>query len=99
MLVDMAPSEAEIVNALRAEADHCYRWENGPDAVYAVHSHPYRKILYVTAGSITLMPAGEAPVDMKPGDRIELAPGTAHGAQVGPTGVTCWEGQAVRARA
>jgi len=32
---------------LRAEADHCYQWSNGPGAVYAVHDHPYRKILYV----------------------------------------------------
>ncbi len=90
----MARSEAEIVRALRAEADHCYRWENGPGAVYAVHSHPYRTVLYVARGFITFTPAGEAPVEMRPGDRIELAPGTAHGAVVGDAGVVCWEGQA-----
>jgi quercetin dioxygenase-like cupin family protein len=90
----MAPSEAEMVTALRAEADHCYRWENKPGAVYPTHNHRYRKILYVIEGSITFTPAGEAPVAMRPGDRIVLAPGTAHGAVVGDTGVVCWEGQA-----
>ncbi len=90
----MAASEVEIAKRLRAEADHCYRWENGPGAVYDVHSHPYRKILYVTKGSITFTPSGEAPVEMRPGDRIELSPGTAHGAVVGNAGVVCWEGQA-----
>jgi quercetin dioxygenase-like cupin family protein len=95
----MARTEAEIVSALRIEAEHCYRWENGPGAVYAVHSHPYRKILYVVTGSITFTPEHEAPIRMRPGDRLELAPGTAHSATVGDEGVVCWEGQAIRARA
>ena len=79
---------------LRAEADHCYRWSNGPGAVYAVNKHPYRKILYVAEGSITFSAEGRSPIEMQAGDRIELPAGTAHGAVVGPDGVACWEGQA-----
>jgi len=79
---------------LLAEADHCSRWANGADTVYAVHSHPYRKILYVAAGSITFTPEGRPSVVMRPGDRLELPPGTRHGAVVGGDGVVCWEGQA-----
>jgi quercetin dioxygenase-like cupin family protein len=79
---------------LRAEADHCYHWSNGPGAHYAVHSHPYRKILYVEQGSITFTPSGKAPIAMKPGDRLDLPVGTPHGAVVGAEGVVCWEGQA-----
>jgi quercetin dioxygenase-like cupin family protein len=79
---------------LRAEADHCYRWSNGPGAVYATHDHPYRKILYVAQGSITFTPAGEPSVVMRVGDRLDLSAGTPHGAVVGEEGVVCWEGQA-----
>lgn len=79
---------------LRAEADHCYRWSNDAGATYAVHRHPYRKILYVEQGSITFTPSGKAPVVMRPGDRLDLPAGTPHGAVVGDEGVVCWEGQA-----
>lgn len=83
---------------LQQDADHCYSWSNGPGAHYGVHAHPYRKILYVTAGSITFTPEGAQPVTIGPGDRIEIPAGTPHGALVGPEGVTGWEGQARSAR-
>jgi quercetin dioxygenase-like cupin family protein len=83
-----------VEQKLRAEADHCYQWSNGPGAVYAVHDHPYRKILYVAQGSITFTPPGKPAIVMKRGDRLELLAGTPHGAVVGSEGVTCWEGQA-----
>ncbi|HET9847666.1 MAG TPA: cupin domain-containing protein [Candidatus Dormibacteraeota bacterium] len=83
-----------IESRLRAEANHCYQWSNGPGAKYAVHSHPYRKILYVERGSITFTPTGKPAIVMQPGDRLDLPAGTPHGAIVGNEGVTCWEGQA-----
>ena len=83
-----------VEEKLRAEADHCYQWSNGPGAEYAVHSHPYRKILYVERGGITFTPAGRPALVLKPGDRLDLPAGTPHGAVVGDKGVTCWEGQA-----
>jgi quercetin dioxygenase-like cupin family protein len=79
---------------LRQEADHCYQWSNAAGFEYAVHSHPYRKILYVERGSITFMPTGQDAIGLRPGDRLELAAGTPHGAVVGPDGVVCWEGRA-----
>lgn len=85
-----------IEERLRAEADHCYQWSNGPGYAYAVHRHPYRKLLYVERGSITFTPEGQQPVVMRPGDRLDLAAGTPHGALVGEEGVVCWEGQAKR---
>jgi quercetin dioxygenase-like cupin family protein len=86
--------DSDVEARLRVEADHCYQWSNGPGAVYAVHHHPYRKILYVAEGSITFTPAGRSPIEMRAGDRLDLPPGTAHGAIVGSEGVACWEGQA-----
>jgi quercetin dioxygenase-like cupin family protein len=83
-----------VEEQLRAEADHCYQWSNGPGFVYAVHNHPYRKILYVERGSITFMPAGSPAIILKSGGRLDLPAGTPHGALVGNEGVTCWEGQA-----
>ncbi len=83
-----------VEQKLRAEADHCYQWSNGPGAIYAVHDHPYRKILYIERGSITFTPAGKAAIVMTPGDRLDLPAGTPHAAVVGAEGVTCWEGQA-----
>jgi quercetin dioxygenase-like cupin family protein len=85
--------DTDVEAKLRAEADRCYQWSNGPGAVYAVHDHPYRKILYVAEGSITFTPEGEPPVEVRPGDRLDLPPRTRHGAVVGLEGVVCWEGQ------
>lgn len=67
-------------------------WSNGPGDRYAAHSHTYHKVLYCARGSIrfTLEPTGEV-IDLAPGDRLDLPPGTAHSAVVGPEGVTCVE--------
>ena len=83
-----------VEQKLRAEADRCYQWSNGPGAVYAVHDHPYRKILYVERGSITFTPAAGPAINLRAGDRLDLAVGTPHGAIVGEEGVVCWEGRA-----
>lgn len=92
------PSPSRVIGRLKAEADQCYSWSNGPGAVYPVHAHHYRKILYVFAGSITFTPEGSEPILMKPGDRIEIPAGTPHSALVGNEGVTCWEGRAKKVR-
>jgi len=87
--------EKEIRLRLEAEAHSCYSWSNGPGTVYGAHAHPYRKILYCVRGSISfeLLPAGKQ-VELRPGDRLDLPPGTSHSALVGPAGVSCIEGQA-----
>lgn len=86
-----------VEDKLRQEADHCYQWSNGPGFEYAVHSHPYRKILYVERGSIVFTPSGKPVIGLSAGDRLDLPAGTPHGAIVGPEGVVCWEGQATGA--
>lgn len=65
-------------------------WSNGPGFVYASHAHPYHKVLYCVAGSITFT-LGGSDRQLRPGDRLDLLPGTAHSAAVGPDGVTCME--------
>jgi quercetin dioxygenase-like cupin family protein len=69
-----------------------HEWSNGPGDVYAAHSHAYHKVLYCLRGSIAfrLVASGET-VELRPGDRLDLEPGTEHAAVVGPQGVTCIE--------
>ena len=65
---------------------------HGPGAVYPAHEHAYRKILVVAEGSITFsVSGGRRVVAMRPGDRLDLPPGTPHSAVVGPDGVVCLE--------
>src|SRR3954453_9515908 len=89
---DTAPSEQAIRAMYRQEALEPYRWSNGPHDVYAPHSHSYHKVIYVISGSITFgLPATGESLSLGPGDRLELPPGTAHDAVVGPIGVVCLE--------
>lgn len=65
-------------------------WSNQPGFVYGEHQHPYHKVLFCVAGSIIFhTPAGD--IELVPGDRLDLPPGTPHAATVGPDGVTCLE--------
>jgi len=65
-------------------------WSNGPGDQYASHDHVYDKVIVVASGSITFgLDAG--PVQLAPGDRLELPADTAHDASVGPDGVVCLE--------
>ena len=67
---------------------------HGPGAVYPAHEHAYRKILVVAEGSVTFsVSGGRRVVAMRPGDRLDLPPGTPHSAVVGPDGVVCLEAQ------
>ena len=84
---------SELMSKLQSEAEGCYSWSNGPDDRYAPHSHAYEKVLYCVDGSITfVLEAGGERLLLRPGDRMVLAPGTVHSAEVGPQGVTCIEG-------
>ena len=84
----------KVLAAMRAEGLSAYRWDNGPHAVYAAHSHPYHKVLYCLRGSIrfVLTREGQA-IELRPGDRLDLEPETEHSALVGPDGVACLEAQ------
>ena len=82
------PEDAE--RALRDEGLDPRGWGNGPGDRYGWHDHPYHKTLVCLAGSIVFhTDAGD--VELLPGDRLELEPGTRHAATVGPDGVRCVE--------
>ncbi|MDP8958032.1 MAG: AraC family ligand binding domain-containing protein [Actinomycetota bacterium] len=78
--------------AMAAEGLAPHAWSNEPGYRYGPHAHPYHKILYCVAGSITFHTT-TGDVELTPGDRLDLPPGTEHSATVGPEGVTCLEAQ------
>lgn len=65
-------------------------WGNAPGDTYGRHDHPYHKVLFCLEGSIVFHTVG-GDVELGPGDRLDLEPGTVHAATVGPGGVTCVE--------
>lgn len=89
------PSVAQDVveKMMGAEGLAPMRWSNGPGDTYAPHAHAYHKVLYCLRGSIRFMLTQEGTsVELAAGDRLDLPPGTLHGAVVGPHGVVCLEG-------
>jgi quercetin dioxygenase-like cupin family protein len=69
-------------------------WGNGPGDTYGWHDHAYHKVLYCVRGSITFHDRGGTDVELRPGDRLDVEPGTEHAATVGPDGVECIEASA-----
>jgi hypothetical protein len=67
-------------------------WGNAAYDHYAEHRHAYDKVLVAAAGSITFhLPELGRDVLLDTGDRLDLPADTLHGADVGPSGVTCLE--------
>ena len=87
---DSKPSQAEVREIFEQESLSPHSWSNGPGYKYSPHSHGYHKVLYCLDGDIVFKVEGEA-VSLRPGDRLEIPPGTTHSADVGPNGVTCME--------
>lgn len=85
---DRARAKAEA--AFRDESLTPETWSNQPGHVYGEHEHGYHKVLFCVAGSI-IFHTPEGDVEMSPGDRLDLPPGSRHSATVGPMGVTCME--------
>lgn len=84
--------EEEVVHFFEAKRLQYSRWSNGPNEVYSIHTHPYRKMLFCVKGSITFtLPDDGQSIELRQGDRLVLASGIRHGAIVGPEGVTCVE--------
>jgi quercetin dioxygenase-like cupin family protein len=65
-------------------------WSNQAGDRYERHAHRYHKILYCAEGSIVFHADGRD-LELRPGDRLDIEPGTAHSATVGPQGVSCVE--------
>ena len=67
-------------------------WTSGPHAAFALHDHPYAKVLVVAQGSMTFtIEPGRRQVAMRVGDRLDLPAGTQHSAIVSDDGVDCLE--------
>ena len=81
-------------DALEAFADEeCSNprpWNNAPGDTYGPHVHGYHKVLFCMEGSVTFH-LDEGDVALEAGDRLDLGPGTVHGATVGPKGCACIE--------
>jgi hypothetical protein len=84
-------SRAEALDAFEAEACSPPRfWANDPGDRYGRHEHGFHKVLFCLKGSIVFH-TDEGDVELVAGDRLDLEPGTSHGAIVGPDGCTCVE--------
>jgi hypothetical protein len=82
---------AGALAAFRAEGTSGPRfWGNGPGDRYGRHSHGFHKVLFCLGGSITFHLDG-GDVELGPGDRLDIEPGTQHAATVGPNGCSCVE--------
>jgi uncharacterized protein involved in copper resistance len=85
--------------ATRADAVAAFEWEgcgaprswaNGPGDRYGRHEHAFHKVLFCLEGSIVFH-TDQGDVELTAGDRLDLAPETAHAATVGIEGCACIE--------
>ncbi len=84
------PSRAGVAERFDAEGLDPSTWGNAPGDTYGWHSHGYHKVLYCVSGSIVFH-LRDGDVELGPGDRLDVPPGTEHAATVGPDGVECME--------
>ncbi len=85
-----APGRDELDTWFRERGLDPRWWGNAPGDEYGRHSHPYHKTLICAEGGITFHTAN-GDIELGPGDRLDIEPGTEHSATVGPEGVTCVE--------
>ncbi|MDQ3897871.1 MAG: cupin domain-containing protein [Actinomycetota bacterium] len=84
------PDRTEIERRFRDEGLSPRGWGNAPGDTYGRHAHDYHKVLYCVSGSIVFH-TDDGDVELHPGDRLDVEPGTDHAATVGPDGVQCME--------
>jgi mannose-6-phosphate isomerase-like protein (cupin superfamily) len=87
---DASPDRAAIERRFRDEGLSPHGWGNAPADRYGTHSHGYHKVLYCVSGGIVFHMA-DGDIELGPGDRLDVGPGTEHAATVGPAGVECLE--------
>jgi quercetin dioxygenase-like cupin family protein len=88
-----APARAELEKRLRDAGLEPRWWSNGAGDRYEWHEHGYHKVLYCLSGGIVFH-TDEGDLELGPGDRLDVTPGTRHAATVGPRGVECVEAPA-----
>lgn len=81
------PDEEAMRRRLAAAGYQVVKWASEPATGYPPHIHIYPELLWLIAGSLTVILSAEGRViELAPGDRIELPPGLAHGALAGADG-------------
>jgi quercetin dioxygenase-like cupin family protein len=84
-------TRADALAAFEAEGCSAPRfWGNAPHDRYGRHDHGFHKVLFCLSGSITFH-TDVGDIELTAGDRLDLKPGTSHGATVGPDGCECVE--------
>lgn len=86
-----APDAAAVEAAMRADGLTPRRWANAPGDEYGWHEHDYHKVLFCLSGSIVFHTRTDGDLELHPGDRLDIEPGTRHAATVGGVGVKCIE--------
>jgi mannose-6-phosphate isomerase-like protein (cupin superfamily) len=85
------PLRAHALAAFEAEGCSPPRfWGNGPGETYGRHEHGYHKVLFCLGGSVVFH-LDDGDVSLGAGERLDVPPGTAHAATVGPAGCECVE--------
>jgi hypothetical protein len=84
------PSGVELERRFAEEGLKPHWWGNAPGETYGWHTHPYHKVLYCGAGSITFH-TREGDFELRVGDCLEIPPGVEHAATVGEEGCRCIE--------
>lgn len=85
-----APTRADVEGRFRDEGLSPHGWGNAPGDRYGAHAHGYHKVLYCVSGTIVFHTV-DGDIELGPGDRLDVEPGTEHSATVGPDGVECLE--------
>jgi hypothetical protein len=88
-----APARTDLEKRLRDAGLDPRWWSNGPGDRYEWHEHGYHKVLYCLSGGIVFH-TDDGDLELGPGDRLDVTPGTRHAATVGPRGVECVEAPA-----
>ncbi len=88
---DAPPPDRKAIEArFKDEGLSPHGWGNSPGDRYGSHSHDYHKVLYCVAGGVVFH-TSDGDLALRPGDRLDVEPGTDHSATVGPDGVECME--------
>ncbi len=85
------PTLDELQRWFRDQGLELREWGNSPGDTYDWHSHGYQKVLFCVSGTIVFHTKDEGDIELYPGDRLDVEPGTEHAATVGPDGVQCIE--------
>ncbi len=79
--------EREVYLRLKEEGfRNLYTWQDPPGVFYNWHTHPFEEVRWVLRGRIRIG-TEEGVVELGPGDKLIVPPGSRHWAEVGEEGV------------